>query len=233
METIHVVAALIVDHFRLFTTKRGYGDFKDGWEFPGGKVEEKETPEEALIREIQEELRIKVEITSYFKTIEYDYPTFHLSMRCYWCKIVEGDPVLLEATDSKWLPIEQIDSVDWLPADATIIEDIRDKLIKQTQCGIPTRTQTLEICKVLTDHGYDVGPGIEDEDGDQLEYEIFGIFEEIGMSSYDCSLYFSNENYNVYSHDYQRITYLEFLNKTREAVLSKKEKIDSYNSNSN
>ena len=218
MNTINVVATIIIDHYKLFTTQRGYGDFKDGWELPGGKVNKGETPEEALIREIQEELNVKVEITSYFKTIEYDYPTFHLSMRCYWCRIVEGSPTLIEAEDSKWLVIEQIDSVNWLPADRTIIEDIRSELIKQTQCGYTPREQTYEICKILTDHGYDVGPGLEEEDGDRLEYEVLGILEEIGMGKYDCSLYFSEENYNVYTCDYQRITYLDFLSKLKEVV---------------
>ncbi|MBR2824961.1 MAG: (deoxy)nucleoside triphosphate pyrophosphohydrolase [Solobacterium sp.] len=125
MKTIHVVAALILDKGNLFATQRGYGDFKDGWEFPGGKIQEGETPEEALVREIKEELDIVIKINSYFTTINYDYPNFHLNMKCYWCSILEGSPTLLEAEDSKWLTLETIDSVNWLPADQTIIEEIK------------------------------------------------------------------------------------------------------------
>ena len=125
MKTIHVVAALILDKGNLFATQRGYGDFKDGWEFPGGKIQEGETPEEALVREIKEELDIVIKINSYFTTINYDYPNFHLNMKCYWCSILEGSPTLLEVEDSKWLTLETIDSVNWLPADQTIIEEIK------------------------------------------------------------------------------------------------------------
>ena len=128
MKTIQVVAAIIKDKDKIFATQRGYGEFKDGWEFPGGKVEEGETPEEALKREIEEELNTEIEVGDYLSTIEYDYPLFHLSMRCYWCKIIEGKPVLLEHEAAKWLTKEELDSVDWLPADLTIIELIKESL---------------------------------------------------------------------------------------------------------
>ena len=128
MKTVNVVAAIIRDGNKIFATQRGYGEFKDGWEFPGGKVEAGETPEEALKREIEEELNTEIEVGNYLTTIEYDYPLFHLSMRCYWCKIIEGKPVLLEHEAAKWLTKEELDSVDWLPADLTIIELIKESL---------------------------------------------------------------------------------------------------------
>ena len=129
MKTINVVAAIIRDGDRIFATQRGYGDFKDGWEFPGGKVEEGETPQEALKREIEEELKTEIEVGDYITTIEYDYPKFHLSMRCYWATIVDGKPVLLEHEAARWLTKDTIDSVDWLPADVTIIEDVKKHLL--------------------------------------------------------------------------------------------------------
>ena len=128
MKTINVVAAIIRDSDRVFATQRGYGEFKDGWEFPGGKVEEGETPQDALKREIEEELETEIEVGDYLTTIEYDYPKFHLSMKCYWAKIVEGKPVLLEHEAAKWLTKETLDSVEWLPADITIIDKVKEHL---------------------------------------------------------------------------------------------------------
>lgn len=128
MKTINVVAAIIRDGDRIFATQRGYGEFKDGWEFPGGKVEEGETPQEALKREIEEELETDIEVGDYLTTIEYDYPKFHLSMKCYWAEIVEGKPVLLEHEAAKWLTKDTIDSVEWLPADITIIDKVKEHL---------------------------------------------------------------------------------------------------------
>ena len=127
-KTVYVVAAIIRDGDRIFATQRGYGDFKDGWEFPGGKIEDGETPEAALKREIEEELKTEIEVGEYLTTIEYDYPTFHLSMRCYWAKIIEGKPVLLEHEAARWLTKEELDSVDWLPADETIIVIIQERM---------------------------------------------------------------------------------------------------------
>lgn len=128
MKTVKVVAAVIRDGNRIFATQRGYGEFKDGWEFPGGKIEEGETPEAALKREIEEELDTEVQVNNLLDTIEYDYPNFHLSMKCYWCTVLSGKLTLKEAEDAKWLTKENMDSVDWLPADRGIIEQIKETL---------------------------------------------------------------------------------------------------------
>ena len=130
MKTIRVVAAVIKasdDKTEpiIFATQRGYGEFKGGWEFPGGKIEAGETPQEALKREIKEELDTEISVGEFIDTIEYDYPTFHLSMDCFWCQIISGDLVLKEHEAAKWLTKEKLDSVDWLPADITLIEKIR------------------------------------------------------------------------------------------------------------
>ena len=125
MKTIRVVAAIIRDKDKIFATQRGYGEFKDGWEFPGGKIEEGETPQDALKREIMEELDTEIKVGELIDTIEYDYPTFHLSMDCFWAEVITGHLVLKEAEAAKWLTKEQLDSVDWLPADVTLIDKIR------------------------------------------------------------------------------------------------------------
>lgn len=124
MKTINVVAAVIMKEGRVFATQRGYGEFKDGWEFPGGKVEVGESPEEALLREIREELEVEVNVGDLIDTIEYDYPAFHLSMKCYACTIAGGSPHLLEHEAARWLSADQLDSVAWLPADITLIPKI-------------------------------------------------------------------------------------------------------------
>lgn len=124
MRTINVVAAVIMKEGRVFATQRGYGEFKDGWEFPGGKVEAGESPEEALRREIREELEVEVNVGDLIDTIEYDYPAFHLSMKCYACTIAGGSPHLLEHEAARWLSADQLDSVAWLPADITLIPKI-------------------------------------------------------------------------------------------------------------
>ena len=127
-KTINVVAALIRDGERVFATARGYGNYKGWWEFPGGKVEPGESPEDALVREIMEELDSEISVDEYISTVEYDYPEFHLSMRCYWCSLISGDIVLKEAEDAKWLDVETIDSVKWLPADITLIDEIKKRM---------------------------------------------------------------------------------------------------------
>jgi len=127
-KTINVVAALIRDGKKVFATARGYGNYKGWWEFPGGKVEPGESPEGALVREIREELDSEISVDEYISTIEYDYPEFHLSMRCYWCSLISGDLVLKEAEDAKWLDVETIDSVKWLPADITLIDEIKKRM---------------------------------------------------------------------------------------------------------
>ena len=128
MITIRVVAAIIRDKAKIFATQRGYGEFKDGWEFPGGKIEEGETPQDALKREIMEELDTEIKVGELIDTIEYDYPTFHLSMDCFWAEVITGHLVLKEAEAAKWLTKEQLDSEDWLPADVTLIDKIRIEL---------------------------------------------------------------------------------------------------------
>ena len=128
MKTIRVVAAIIRDKDKIFATQRGYGEFKDGWEFPGGKIEEGETPQDALKREIMEELDTEITVGELIDTIEYDYPTFHLSMDCFWAEVITGHLVLKEAEAAKWLTKEQLDSVDWLPADVTLVDKIRIEL---------------------------------------------------------------------------------------------------------
>lgn len=124
MKTVRVVAAVIRDGDRIFATARGYGEYKGWWEFPGGKIEAGETPEEALVREIHEELDTEIRVGELIDTIEYDYPTFHLSMDCFWAEVVAGRLVLKEAEDAKWLTRETLESVQWLPADQTIIDAI-------------------------------------------------------------------------------------------------------------
>ena len=133
MKTVRVVAAVIKAINEngepiIFATQRGYGDFKDGWEFPGGKIEEGETQQEALKREIMEELDTEISVGELINTVEYDYPTFHLSMDCFWCEIVKGDLVLKEHEAAKWVTKEQLNSVEWLPADIKLVENISTKL---------------------------------------------------------------------------------------------------------
>ena len=133
MKTINVVAAIIKATNEkgepiIFATQRGYGDFKGGWEFPGGKIEEGETPEAALVREIREELDTEIEVGELLDTIEYDYPTFHLSMKCFWSSIVSGDLVLKEHEAARWLTKEEIYDVEWLPADISLVGKIKESM---------------------------------------------------------------------------------------------------------
>lgn len=130
MKTINVVAAIIIKDNKIFATQRGYGEFKDGWEFPGGKVEQGEAPENAIVREIKEELDTVVEVKEYFDTVEYDYPNFHLSMKCYICTVVSGKLDLLEHEAAKWLDKDSLDSVAWLPADLGLVDKLKDYLSK-------------------------------------------------------------------------------------------------------
>lgn len=125
MKTVRVVAGIIIEDGKVFATQRGYGEFKDGWEFPGGKIEQGETPEEAVVREIMEELDTEIKVGELIDTIEFDYPTFHLSMDCFWAEVTKGHLELKEAEAAKWLTKAQLDSVAWLPADVTLIDKIR------------------------------------------------------------------------------------------------------------
>mgnify|MGYP000677918211 FL=1 len=133
MKKIRVVAAVIraVNNENkpvIFATQRGYGEFKGGWEFPGGKIESGETPQQALKREIMEELDTEIAVGELIDTIEYDYPNFHLSMDCFWCEVIRGELILKEAEDAKWLTKEHLADVKWLPADVTLIENIREAM---------------------------------------------------------------------------------------------------------
>lgn len=128
MKTIRVVAAVIREGDKIFATARGYGEFKGMWEFPGGKIEEGETPKQALVREIKEELETEIEVGEWIDTVEYDYPAFHLSMDCFWACVVSGKLVLKEAEAARWLTKEELNSVPWLPADIDLLEKIKKAL---------------------------------------------------------------------------------------------------------
>lgn len=127
MKTIDVVAAIIVKDSEILATQRGYGEFEGGWEFPGGKVEEGETPEQAIVREIHEELNAKIAVKDFLVQVEHDYPTFHLSMMCFICTLTDPTFQLLEHHAAKWLDLQHIDSVDWLPADIKVVNAIKER----------------------------------------------------------------------------------------------------------
>jgi len=129
MKTIEVVAAVIKKDGRVFATQRGYGDFKDFWEFPGGKIEPGESPEDALKREIKEELDADISVDSFLQTVEYDYPKFHLILHCYLCSLDSNHIPLLEHESARWLSADELASVDWLPADLSVIQELKQKVI--------------------------------------------------------------------------------------------------------
>ncbi|MCR5801903.1 MAG: (deoxy)nucleoside triphosphate pyrophosphohydrolase [Lachnospiraceae bacterium] len=129
LKYVRVVAAVIRDNSgdeeKIFATARGYGEYKGGWEFPGGKIEQGESPQEALVREIREELTAQIRVDDLIETLEYDYPDFHLSMDCFWAEVVSGELVLKEAESAKWLTKKELDSVDWLPADRILVDKMK------------------------------------------------------------------------------------------------------------
>ena len=128
MKTIKVVAAIIIDNNKVFSTQRGYGAFKDSWEFPGGKIEPGETARDALAREIREELETEIEVGDHLYTVEYDYPEFHLSMQCFQCRVISGDLVLREHEAARWLGASELWSVEWLPADVEVVRVIEKEV---------------------------------------------------------------------------------------------------------
>ena len=128
MKKIEVVAAILRKDDRIFATEKGYGEFKGYWEFPGGKVEIGESLEEALKREIREELQVEIQIEEKCTVLDYDYPKFHLTMHCYFCSVVSGEIKLVEATEGKWLEKDELNTVNWLPADISLIEELKKRL---------------------------------------------------------------------------------------------------------
>ena len=128
MKRIEVVAGIIKDGDKIFATQRGYGEFKDGWEFPGGKMEPGETPQQALVRELKEELAIDVNVGEFLCTVDYDYPTFHLTMHCFYCSVIGGELTSLEHEASKWLKMTELHSVNWLPADVDVVAALERNL---------------------------------------------------------------------------------------------------------
>ena len=134
LKYVRVVAAVIVDDSkeekRIFATARGYGEYKGWWEFPGGKIEAGETPQEALVREIREELTAGIKVHDLIRTVEYDYPDFHLSMDCFWAEVIDGNLILKEAEAARWLTYDELDSVKWLPADEMLVEKIKHEWIR-------------------------------------------------------------------------------------------------------
>lgn len=129
MKIVNVVAAIIVKDNMIFATQRGYGDFKDGWEFPGGKIEQGETPKDALVREIREELDADIIVGDHLVTVEHDYPGFHLSMKCFWAELAPDSKMrLIEHEAAKWLSVDNLESVDWLPADVEVVNRIKEQI---------------------------------------------------------------------------------------------------------
>ena len=176
MKTIRVVAAVIKavnekGEDIIFATQRGYGEFKGGWEFPGGKIEDGETPKEALKREIREELDIEIAVGEMLDTIEYDYPTFHLSMDCFWCEIVSGNLVLKEHEDARWLTKEELDEVEWLPADITLI----DNIIKEKIVVMSNKDLSKYISLILRHKPETIGISLDEHGWANVEELIAGI----------------------------------------------------------
>ena len=150
MKTIEVVAAILRDGGRIYATQRGYGDWKDYWEFPGGKIEPGETPEEALVREIREELGAKIAVDSYLTAVDWDYPAFHLHMRCYLCRVTDGELTIKEHEAARWLTKDELDSVAWLPADRTIIDLLKRTVLREAVPEHDGRKHTDRLTERIT-----------------------------------------------------------------------------------
>ncbi len=169
MKNVYVVAALIREGNKIFATQRGYGDFKGGWEFPGGKVKEGESPQEALKREIYEELNTEISVGRLYETVEYDYPDFHLKMDCFWATVIKGDLELKEHMDSRWLTGEEIGSLDWLPADESLVS----KLEKE---GFAIKNLVFDIGGVLLQYRWrDMFReyGLSEEESERVGWQVF------------------------------------------------------------
>lgn len=128
MKTYEVVAAIVVRDGKILAAQRGYGELQGGWEFPGGKIERGESREEALAREMKEELDAEISIDEFFRTVEYTYDDFHMTMHCYLCSIPDGHMELLEHSDARWLGKDEVDAVDWLPADVAVVDALKERL---------------------------------------------------------------------------------------------------------
>lgn len=173
-KSIRVVAAVIRKGDKVFATQRGYGNYKDWWEFPGGKVEEGETPGQALVREIREELTADISVGEYLTTVEYDYPEFHLSMACYWCSVNDGHLVLLEHEAAAWLPLNDLRQVKWLPADVLVIEEI-EKLCSGDQAA---GDKTAETLRYYEDHADSFIDSTIDVNMEELRSRFLSVLPE-------------------------------------------------------
>ena len=197
LKTIKVVAAVIRDGGQVFATQRGYGDYKDWWEFPGGKIEPGESPQQALVREIREELAAEVEVGPFIITVEYDYPKFHLSMDCFWCTVKEGHLQLLEHEAAKWLPLGDLRQVAWLPADVLVVEEIERQTEAETQARRPEmltlqRAKELNATMVTEDHlivhalnvSYAMGAMARHFGEDPEHWEAIGMLHDYDYQQY-------------------------------------------------